>query len=327
MRVAVIGAGVAGLAASRELSKQGIETVVFEAADRVGGRVRTVRENGYVADYGPQQIVPRKMQIERTLLHELPTTGLVKIEKPTHLLQGYRAAAASKMQNSTDRYTYLQGIDEFPRLLAEGLEIRLDARVDEIKNGTAGYRVLDRDFEAVILTAPLPDIAHILAARKDRRANLNIAYRSCLSVCVGFAASPPKVPFYSLLSTDRMTPLIWLGAETEKCPERAPEGHALFVAQYGPEFSEDNFQIEEAKLVSTTVQTVSRIFGSEYSSPDWHFVYRWKISQPERVALFDAINPEGERLILAGDGTVAGRIENAFESGHKAAERIAKLIR
>ena len=40
-RAIVIGAGLAGLAAARALAESGIEVVVLEARDRIGGRVWT----------------------------------------------------------------------------------------------------------------------------------------------------------------------------------------------------------------------------------------------------------------------------------------------
>ncbi|MBV8202190.1 MAG: FAD-dependent oxidoreductase, partial [Acidobacteria bacterium] len=42
--VAVVGAGVAGLAAARELRRRGLRVIVLEARDRVGGRILTVRD-------------------------------------------------------------------------------------------------------------------------------------------------------------------------------------------------------------------------------------------------------------------------------------------
>ena len=42
--VVVIGAGVAGLAAACELSGAGLDVVVVEARDRVGGRVHTLHD-------------------------------------------------------------------------------------------------------------------------------------------------------------------------------------------------------------------------------------------------------------------------------------------
>ena len=44
--VVVIGAGVAGLAAAAELAEHGLRVRVFEARDRVGGRILTVRPDG-----------------------------------------------------------------------------------------------------------------------------------------------------------------------------------------------------------------------------------------------------------------------------------------
>ena len=49
-RVVVIGAGVAGLAAARLLREAGVEPIVFEARDRIGGRVHTVDLAGATGD-------------------------------------------------------------------------------------------------------------------------------------------------------------------------------------------------------------------------------------------------------------------------------------
>jgi oxygen-dependent protoporphyrinogen oxidase len=49
---AIIGAGIAGVTAAHTLAKAGREPVVFESRDRVGGRIQTVRRDGFVYDIG-----------------------------------------------------------------------------------------------------------------------------------------------------------------------------------------------------------------------------------------------------------------------------------
>lgn len=56
--VVVVGAGLAGLACAQRLREHGVEAVVLEAGDAVGGRVRTDQVDGFLCDRGFQLINP-----------------------------------------------------------------------------------------------------------------------------------------------------------------------------------------------------------------------------------------------------------------------------
>ena len=50
--VAIVGGGLAGLNAARQLQRQGVDFQLFEARDRFGGRILTVDAAGCPAEDG-----------------------------------------------------------------------------------------------------------------------------------------------------------------------------------------------------------------------------------------------------------------------------------
>ena len=66
-QVIIVGAGVAGLRCGQWLVSRGIEVQVFEASDRVGGRIATDRIDGYQIDRGFQLLNPSYPQARRAL--------------------------------------------------------------------------------------------------------------------------------------------------------------------------------------------------------------------------------------------------------------------
>mgnify|MGYP003343390801 FL=1 len=55
--VVIVGAGLAGLVAARTLQAAGVDTVVLEASDGPGGRVRSDNVDGFVLDRGFQVLL------------------------------------------------------------------------------------------------------------------------------------------------------------------------------------------------------------------------------------------------------------------------------
>ncbi|KAL0887933.1 hypothetical protein Bca101_011916 [Brassica carinata] len=62
-RVAVVGAGVSGLAAAYKLKSKGLNVTVFEADGRVGGKLRSVLHNGLIWDEGANTMTEAEPEV------------------------------------------------------------------------------------------------------------------------------------------------------------------------------------------------------------------------------------------------------------------------
>ncbi|MEM1123990.1 MAG: FAD/NAD(P)-binding protein, partial [Bacteroidota bacterium] len=53
----IIGGGLAGLTAARQLQKRGVDFLLLEASDRIGGRIKTDVVSGFRLDHGFQVLL------------------------------------------------------------------------------------------------------------------------------------------------------------------------------------------------------------------------------------------------------------------------------
>ena len=91
--VGIIGGGISGLTAGFFLQKAGIPFTLFEASNKVGGKIRSERNSGYLVEYGPNSL-----QTSTPLLNQLiEETGL-----STHqIFAAERAKKRFVVQNGT----------------------------------------------------------------------------------------------------------------------------------------------------------------------------------------------------------------------------------
>ncbi len=324
MRVGIVGAGISGLACARDLSANGHEVVVFEKSRGPGGRATTRRKDGFVWDIGATSIAPRGKHIEKVLLEELPQEDLVEIKLPIFTHRNLRMEPGDSRKN-VRRYTFQSGISNLGKLLAEGIDVRTEAQVDEIGKLGNRFRVASEDFDALVLTPPTPQTAALLWTIDESRPFAGVRFRSCLSIGLGFDQDLSRLPYHAVIDSEGHHPLIWLSIESNKSPGRAPVGASALVAQLSASFSIENYARTDEVLIEVVLDFLDKMLGTGFHSPVSTEVMKWKYSQPESLAMFDTVNTPGSRIVIAGDALAGGRIEDAFESGLRASNHIRAL--
>lgn len=110
----MVGAGLAGLAAAHELREGGAEVEVFEARDRVGGRIWSIPFAGAVAEAGAEFILPE----ETELVVAVRRRGLTLVRKGT--LYGDREPRGGEQVSRTELAAAAQRLASWPAADREG---------------------------------------------------------------------------------------------------------------------------------------------------------------------------------------------------------------
>ena len=68
MKIGIIGAGLAGLTCAWYLKKNNIQHIsLFESSNEAGGKLHTIRMNGFLLDRGFQVLLPAYPETKRVL--------------------------------------------------------------------------------------------------------------------------------------------------------------------------------------------------------------------------------------------------------------------
>jgi len=341
MNLAIIGAGMAGLSAARELRwhRPDLAITIYEKSRGLGGRVATRRRDGAIFDHGAQVIKASDEAMRQLLTADLPSDGLRRVERPVWVLgaAGERIPGDPAL-NAEQSWTYAGGINHLGKLLGDGLDIRRETRVAALRRepGTARWALFDATgvqlgtADAVLLTPPAPQTAEIVAAsdlESDAREMIlaelsRVPYRRCLTLTLAYDRLIDR-PFYALINVDRRHPIAWLALEHTKGPERCPPGHSLIIVQMAGHFSMEHWNAPVDELALAVIELASVALGEDVSKPLWYDRQGWRYALPDGVANSAALNATRTGLFFAGDYTVGlGRIHLAIASGRDIAETI-----
>ena len=204
-RVAVVGAGLAGLSCGQALRRAGFYVDVFEQDRVIGGRIATTRVGGQSFDHGAQYVTARGTGFGR-LLDELIDTGY--------------AARWTPKTNETDQngvqlnpwVVGTPGMASLVRPLAEGLRIHTGQKVHTIARIESktehGWQLWFEDqttagpFRAVVIAVPAPQARLLLGKLDDLAEPMGrVRMMPCWALMVGLEKRTlPNQDVYSDMS-------------------------------------------------------------------------------------------------------------------------------
>ena len=360
MEVAVIGGGLAGLAAAHELSNSGLEVPLFEASDRVGGQISTVRTGKYVVELGADSLVipdPETREflggigVLDRLVSQCGLSSLVLEGQSLKTLP--QGAAVAMLGLGGDETLRGRGVVAFETGMGDLVEKLLDRlRPRQLNLGTVvtaiapnghGWAVRSGSEDlmtpsAVILATP-PQVTAALLGGADHALGVSFPTVPALSSVTVSLAFRRSAVGHSLDATGYVIPGQLREAPgfkactftSSKFPNRCPDGYVLLRAFYRPGSAcpidgADSVWIDRASGEIESVLDLAEPPTSGWVSRWSEAIYRMSDDIVERITCITDRGRKLGNIELAGAGVQGAGVHRALDSGRRAARRLVDQL-
>ena len=324
MRVAIIGAGLSGLACAQTLTEDGHQVTVFEKARGPGGRAGRRRQNGFEFDHGAQYFTARGEDFQ-SRVHHWAAAGVVAPWTPRIGVIDERGL--SDKQDRTPRWVGTPGMSALGRDLAAGLTIHSRTRIGQGRR-TAGEWALREDtgascqgrYDALVITAPPEQAVAFLDHAPQLRAQIS---RVTMNPCWAVMAS-----FDTPLSTDHDAFFINTGhlswaARNNSKPGR-PEAEC-WVLHGSRDWSRAHLEAEPDWVADTLLYELALRLRTDPCAPTWRAAHRWRYALADPALEAGYLVDAASRTLVCGDWCNGSRIEGAYGSGLSAAHWLLNI--
>lgn len=308
-RVAIIGAGVAGLTCAQRLLRGGINPTIIEKSRGLGGRMATRRHaSGLVFDHGVQYFTARSPAF-RELIDDAVDLDIADLWRPRLRGQEYPV--------TEDWFVGAPTMNAWLKPAAAAIDIRLDREVTEISRFGRGWRIgyadgSDDAYDVIICTAPAPQAGALLRDEPEIAARIeNAVLAPCWALMIAFESL-----FDPGFDADRIKDgaLAWMARNGSK-PAR-PDAPDCWVVHAGPDWSADALEHDPEQIAPTLIKMMREAAGHALPPIIHARAHRWRYALTKTPLGVSHLTSDDRTLFVGGDWCLGGRVEYAFESGN-----------
>lgn len=300
MRIAIIGAGLAGLSAAGALKVAGHHVALFDKARGPGGRMSTRRvetaQGTAFFDHGAQYFTARDPAFAAEVAR-WQTAG----------------AAARWPVAGSGAWVGTPGMNAIVKALAAEHDVQWNRRIEQISRHGDHWQLIDaagaETADAVIVAIPAEQAADLLASHQRDWSAMALATRSqpCWTVMAAFGASVA-------IAADCLRDAGAIGWAARNSAKPGRTGPESWVIQGAPDWSAAHLEADGEAIISRLLEAFAKVAGGNLPALLAVQAHRWRFAMSGaagRTALWD----DALGLGLCGDWLIGPRIECAWLSG------------
>jgi renalase len=331
--VAIIGAGISGLAARFKLASLNKTVITLEKSRGLGGRIATRRGEDWIADLGAQYTSARGLEWLSFLGNHRSDIREVRVSEDVNY----------------PRYIHQRGMSALARGLSEvvphgGQIVVTGARVTAVRPFDGCWEVRTESgahffSRSVLSTLPVPQVLDLLkqsdlpfgAELEELFSQVTYGRSLALGVLLKETLPLSISPIFRPLS-DRIA-----GVYDQKRKGLVTK-RPIVVIHTTDEFSSALWESDDSQIATAVMDEVANIFAQRSVQMDLDevaFLHRWRVSEVRRRR--PKQSPEGVLFLrgdkslppfaLSGDGLDHSSVEAAFQSGLYAGLSLADYLK
>ncbi|SMF48512.1 hypothetical protein SAMN02745866_03160 [Alteromonadaceae bacterium Bs31] len=316
MNVAIIGAGIAGLTAARELRERGAQVTVFEKSRGLGGRLATKRLHWGHVDIGAQYFTARDERFKAQVDRWMAQGFVARWEFTPHAIDARKGLVRPK--DSSIRYVGTPSMNSLAHALADKVEVRFNSRIQSLTQSSEGWRVeisdgepVDDCYDWVVLSLPAEQSQSLLADTPIGHKIPQDIHQACWALAL--ATCGEVAPEIQGIFGDEL--VSWVSRLSAR-PQRniSKPYDDLWMLHFAGEWSDtkgkhlpDNFTQLGLEWLSATLNKPLKL---AYAYPHYWRYARVKPDKVKPVVIAD----KTKGLAAIGDWSAGGRVEGAYLS-------------
>ncbi len=335
-RIAIVGAGLSGLAAAKLLLQSDYEVQIFDKGKGVGGRMSVRRTDGGLAfDHGAQYFTARSEVFQNQVANWVEAGVVAPWEARFNLLSvDLNGKIVSSIEATpAERFVGSPGMNEPLKHLAKEMpNIACSVQVTSIKQQTGLWKLTDQDgktlgeFDRVIVTAPAPQTAELLSvspALSNAAKSIKVApsWACMLAIHNDVAANIPWDAAW-IRGLEEPSQLAWAARNDSKPGRQEPDkGLSTWVLHASADWSHKHLEQSPEIVAEKMLSAFERLVDQPLGKPQHLVAHRWKYALPD--AMEDHFLQDADRgLYACGDWCGGPRVEGAYLSGVACAQQI-----
>ena len=303
----VLGSGIAGLAAARLAKNDGKSVLLIDKGRRLGGRVSTRRQDGFVFNHGAQFVTAKGTEFAN-LLAKAKMAGNIK---------DWQISNEKIVQIGTP------SMRDLPQFMAAGLMINQQTEITKITHHGGHLGFFDKDGlvatgRQAIITAPAAQTAKLLAdIYPNLAATAGLAsYDPCWTIMLGLEDDHGLGT--APLRDEAAGIALAVPEMTRSHQQSSLDAPALTIQATGA-WSQQHLQDDPQMAIESFCEIWQNLSGKPLGKIITSAAHRWLYAKVTTAAPSDAprLSHDG-KLAIAGDWLGGPRVEQAFDSGQQA---------